>query len=302
LDSVVQTVIAHGDMSQLDGVLAKYSELDGVLEYSVYSHEGIASYSPRREIVKSKAELPPDLKDKRLKDPTQVARRTETAFETFTPMVTTAKRLECHDDLKSGQVGGVTVLRLSTAPQEKSRTNWMAASAGIQKTNAKIAAATTLCIAVVFALLIWWTVRSLVTRPLDAVIGRLRASTSQLNAASSEFSANSQTLAQGASEQAASLEETSASLEEIPSMTARNAQNAEAANDLAQQTRQAADDSVRDMQMLSAASEAIRTSSQNVAKILKTIEEIACQTNLLALNASIEAARRGKRAGIFCRR
>jgi methyl-accepting chemotaxis protein len=295
LDSVVQTVIAHGDMSQLEGVLAKYSELDGVLEYSVYSHEGIASYSTRREIVKSKAELPPDLKDKRLKDPTQVARRTETAFETFTPMVTTAKRLECHDDLKSGQVGGVTVLRLSTAPQEKSRTNWMAASAGIQKTNAKIAAATTLCIAVVFALLIWWTVRSLVTRPLDAVIGRLRASASQLNAASSEFSANSQTLAQGASEQAASLEE-------IPSMTARNAQNAEAANDLAQQTRQAADDSVRDMQMLSAASEAIRTSSQNVAKIFKTIEEIACQTNLLALNASIEAARRGKRAGIFCRR
>jgi hypothetical protein len=150
LDSVVQTVIAHGDMSQLDGVLAQYSELDGVWEYSVYSHEGIASYSTRREIVKSKAELPPDLKDKRLKDPTQVARRTETAFETFTPMVTTAKRLECHDDLKSGQVGGVTVLRLSTAPQEKSRTNWMAASAGIQKTNAKIAAATTLCLAVVF--------------------------------------------------------------------------------------------------------------------------------------------------------
>jgi len=85
-------------------------------------------------------------------------------------------------------------------------------------------------------------------------------------------------------------------------MTTRNAQNAEAANDLAQQTRQAADDSARDMQMLSAASEAIRTSSQNVAKIIKTIEEIACQTNLLALNASIEAARRGKRAGIFCRR
>jgi hypothetical protein len=43
-------------------------------------------------------------------------------------MVTTAKCLECHDDLKSGQVGGVTVLRLSTAPLEKSRTNWMCAT------------------------------------------------------------------------------------------------------------------------------------------------------------------------------
>lgn len=62
-------MIAHGDMSQLDGVLAKYSELDGVLEYSVYSHEGIPSYSTRREIVKSKVALPQDLKDKLLKDP-----------------------------------------------------------------------------------------------------------------------------------------------------------------------------------------------------------------------------------------
>jgi methyl-accepting chemotaxis protein len=112
--------------------------------------------------------------------------------------------------------------------------------------------------------------------------------------AANEISVTSQTLTDGASAQAASIEQTSSSLEEIAVMTRSNAANAQKANDLARQTRETADKGVGDMQEMAAAMNAIKVSSDDVAKIIKTIDEIAFQTNILALNAAVEAARAGE--------
>ena len=132
-----------------------------------------------------------------------------------------------------------------------------------------------------------------IANPIKTVSETLMAGAEQTTSAAGQVSTSSQSLADGASEQAASLEETSSSLEEMSSMTKRNAENAHKANELARQARSAADKGVESMRAMTQAVEAIKHTSDDTAKIIKTIDEIAFQTNILALNAAVEAARAG---------
>jgi methyl-accepting chemotaxis protein len=156
----------------------------------------------------------------------------------------------------------------------------------------------TLAVVVLAAVLASLGIVFLISRSVSGVLHRTIADMSggaeQTAAAAGQVSTASQALAEGASEQAASLEETSSSLEEMASMTKRNSENAEKATTLARHAREAADSGAADMQTMNAAMEAIRNSSDDIAKIIKTIDEIAFQTNILALNAAVEAARAGE--------
>lgn len=128
---------------------------------------------------------------------------------------------------------------------------------------------------------------------LEKSLQQVSVSGEQVAAASQQIGTGSQTLARGTSEQASSLEEISSNLQELTSMTKQNTVNAQAAKSLADGTRSGVATGTESMRNLSAAVERIKMSSDDTAKIVKTIDEIAFQTNLLALNAAVEAARAG---------
>ena len=141
---------------------------------------------------------------------------------------------------------------------------------------------------------ITWLVTSRVFKVIQGVSTALTGAGGQITSASNQVSASSQSLAEGATEQAAGLEETSSSLEEMAAMTKQNADNAQQASVLAGEAQQAADSGSEAMERMNSAIQDIQKSSDETAKIIKVIDEIAFQTNLLALNAAVEAARAGE--------
>ncbi len=139
-----------------------------------------------------------------------------------------------------------------------------------------------------------------ITKALASVADSLQAGALQTTAAAGQVSSASQSLAEGSTEQAASLEETSASLEEISSMAKRNAESAGHIHEMMTQEAQTNFQLVTERMtaMQKTVTEASQA-SQETAKIIKTIDEIAFQTNILALNAAVEAARAGESGAGF---
>lgn len=115
----------------------------------------------------------------------------------------------------------------------------------------------------------------------------------QVESGAKQLANSSMTLSQGATEQASSVQELSASIADISQRVTSNAHDAEKAQMLSAQSGEIMQDGVANMELTRNAMEEISTTSKNISKVIKAIDDIAFQTNILALNAAVEAARAG---------
>lgn len=135
---------------------------------------------------------------------------------------------------------------------------------------------------------------------LNTILGSLNRTLRQVEVASVQVSTNSQqvsqganSLAQGATIQASSVEELSATINDLSTRMDQIARNAKDAKSISVHATDTLHICNGKMNELVAAMNNISDTSNEIAKIIGAIENIAFQTNILALNAAVEAARAG---------
>lgn len=149
-------------------------------------------------------------------------------------------------------------------------------------------------IALVLLILIVLYVTRGIVNPLHRIMLAINQGAMEVSSASLQLLSSSQQLSEGSAEQASSIEETSSTLQESATMLQQNNVNTKQAAQLSANTLNAAGKGHQEMQNMMNAIKDIKQSSDQIAKIIKVIDNIAFQTNILALNAAVEAARAGE--------
>ena len=295
-----------GEAAKFLDLAQQQAELEQVVEFSYYGPTGQLELSSNQHTTRHT--IPGDILTESQRTRQLVIRGTEESAQTlcfYQPLFMDADMIRMNPQYAVGDFFGMLFVEfnkdriLDSIQSQRGRileaveiSNQTADS--VMSRNLWISTVIVAVFLTVLSIIVVPLINRTVIRPMKIAIESNQQIAEYLSSAATQFRSASEIIAQGATEQAAGLEETSSSLEQITAMTRNNADNAAQADTLAEQARQAADAGVNAIQQMNQAIQDIRVSSDETAKIVKVIDEIAFQTNLLALNAAVEAARAGE--------
>jgi len=318
--------LERGEMEKFNKVLESQKDIKGLLEFSLFSREGVVAYSSDSSFLHKKMDQ--TIANKLNADQRLIVNHTQEAIEIYNPQKITPDCIRCHTTWKLGENGGTTFFRFSNESLNLSKQK---AQEYLSEIKNSIFTYSIITVVIVIILLIignYFSVRKFVSSPLANIvyllkqfeddegdlsrripvfskdlIGELAALFNSfmesLNSAIHNAQKTAFSVGQNAKDQAVAVEETSASVKDLAVMTEENQSTAQETNQLIHDVENRILVSKNEIEKLTDEMKTLRESSDKTAMIIKTIDGIAFQTNLLALNAAVEAARAGEAGAGF---
>lgn len=138
-----------------------------------------------------------------------------------------------------------------------------------------------------------WDSLRVISEKLNVTMAGIVSASGQVSTGSDQVAATAAALSQGAVEQTGAVTELSGTIANMSTEAKGIAQRTEQAKDVVGAAGEKLQESGGYIDSLNEAMGQITQSSDEISRIIDTIENIAFQTNILALNAAVEAARAG---------
>lgn len=168
IERAVAGSLEKGEMDQFRELLEDQKQVPGLLEFSLYNPEGVITYSAQSESIGKK--LPDQIREKIANATGTIEQESDLAFEFFTPQIITKTCIECHDDWKVGEKGGIIYHRFSTKPLRDAEKQATTILAGVTQTALVQSSITVIGILLVVMGTMFLLTRKLIEKPLETVL------------------------------------------------------------------------------------------------------------------------------------
>ena len=111
IEQSIKSSLERGEMDNFTKLIQAQHSMEGLLEFSLYDHNGYVSHSSDSAFLHNK--IPGELKKQLFSSTEILLRRTNDVIEIFQPHVISTDCIHCHDSWKTGEIGGITYFRFS---------------------------------------------------------------------------------------------------------------------------------------------------------------------------------------------